>query len=228
MSSEAEDLRPAKERAWRELAEIDAAYDRGELDEVGWHAAVLAIVEPAYLSADSPRAQSGRSGDAASWRHARGLLLDALPGDCTLLDIGCANGHLMETLVAWAAEEAMKVEPYGVEISAPLAELARTRCPQWADRIWTANAMGWQPPRRFDVVRTGLEYVPPDRRAAYLSHLIRHVVAPGGRLVIGVYNEGRDGDVASEVRSYGHHIAGRTSRPHRHPRLAYKAFWIET
>ena len=61
----------------------------------------------------------------------------------------------MESMAAWAG-----VEPYGLEISPELAELARRRLPQWADRIWVGNAPTWTPPRRFDVVRTGLDYVP--------------------------------------------------------------------
>lgn len=223
-----EELAAAKERAWREAAGIDAAYRRGELDEAGWHAAWLAIVEPAYLGADNPRAQSGHSGDPARWEYARRLLTQALPGDCALLDIGCASGHLMECLVDWAAADGIRVEPYGVDISAGLADLARRRCPQWADRIFTGNAAHWRPPRRFDVVRTGLEYVPPDQAGRYLRHLVEHAIAPGGRLIVGVYNEERDRTtVEDEVRSHGYPIAGRTSRPHRHPALAYKALWLD-
>ena len=72
------------------------------------------------------------------------------------------------------------------------------------------------------------DHVPPDRRAAYLAHLLCHVVAPGGRLIIGVHNEERDRDtVAAEVSGYGHRIAGRASRPHRHPGIAYKVIWID-
>jgi 2-polyprenyl-3-methyl-5-hydroxy-6-metoxy-1,4-benzoquinol methylase len=223
-----EELAAAKERAWRQAARIDGAYERGEIDTAGWHAAWLAIVEPAYLAADNPRAQSGHSGDAAGWERARRLLTDALPGNCTLLDIGCANGHLMESLVDWAGQDGIAVEPYGVDISAWLADLARRRCPQWADRIVTVNAADWRPPRRFDVVRTGLEYVPAARAAAYLAHLFDHVVAPGGRLVIGVYNEERDlTTLEDRVRGYGYDVTGTTSRPHRHPALSYKALWID-
>ena len=29
------------------------------------------------------------------------------------------------------------------------------------------------------------------------------------------------------VASWGHPVVGRTSRPHRHPALSYKAFWVE-
>jgi hypothetical protein len=107
------ELAAAAERAWPQAAQIDDAYERGLIDTAGWHAAWLAIVEPAYLARNNPRAQSGQSGDPAGWERARRLLADALPGDCTLLDVGCASGHLMETLVDWAAQDGIAVEPYG-------------------------------------------------------------------------------------------------------------------
>ena len=106
-----EELASAKERAWRELQEIDAALDEGRIDESGWHDAVRAIVEPAYLAADNPRAQSGHGGDETQWEQARRLLTDALPGDCTLLDVGCAHGYLMQSLVAWAGQDGIAIEP---------------------------------------------------------------------------------------------------------------------
>jgi SAM-dependent methyltransferase len=222
------DIASSKERAWRELAVIEEAFNAGRIDQAGWHDAVLAIVEPAYLAGDNPRAQSGHSGDAARWERARRLLVDALPGDGSFLDIGCASGHLMETLTAWAGESGIRIEPHGVDISPALAVLARERCPRWAERIWTANAMGWRPPRRFDIVRTGLDYVPAALRSAYVAHLLDAVVAPGGRLVVGVFNEETDQHALErEVSGFGHTVSGRTAAPHRHPALSYKAFWID-
>src|SRR3954449_13247422 len=158
------ELEGAKERGWRELAEIDAALERGEIDEDGWHAAILAIVEPAYLGAESPQMQSGHSGDALAWEFSRRLVMDAVDRAGTFLDIGCANGLLMESVARWGVEDGHPIEPFGVDISAALAQLARDRCPQWADRIWTAHAAVWRPPRPFSYVRTGLEYVPDRSR----------------------------------------------------------------
>ncbi|MCX4799498.1 MULTISPECIES: class I SAM-dependent methyltransferase [unclassified Streptomyces] len=228
--SPADDLAAAKERGWRESSAIDAAFAAGHLDQQGWHDAVRALIEPAYLAADNPRAQSGHSGDAAHWERARRPLTRALPlGGGDFLDIGCANGHLMETLTAWAAQDGIRIEPYGVDISQALAALARDRCPQWSSRIWHANAMDWTPSRTFAIVRTGLDYVPPTLRGTYVRHLLHAVVAPGGRLIVGVFNEERDQDrLEGDVASMGYRVAGHVTAPHRHPGLLYKAFWVDS
>jgi Methyltransferase domain len=214
-----EKLEAAKERGWREIAAIDAAYAAGELDEAGWHAAMAAIVVPAYLSADTPQGGSGSSRDAAGWEYARSLLAEAVEPGWTFLDVGCANGLLMESMAAWAG-----VEPYGLEISPELAELARRRLPHWSSRIWVGNAADWTPPRRFDAIRTGLDYVPRDRRRPLVTHLLGFC----GRLVIGVHNEERDlPGLEAAVAGWGFTVSGRTARPHPHPQLAYKAVWID-
>ena len=61
--------------------------------------------------------------------------------------------------------------------------MARQRLPHWADRIAIGNAIDWTPERRFDLVRTGLEYVPRGLRPELLRHLFDATVAPGGRLI---------------------------------------------
>ena len=104
-----ERLEAAKEGAWREVAAIEAAYDRGELDDAGWHAAMASLVVPSYLAARTPEAGSGHSGTAAEWEYSRGIVADAIAGHRTFLDVGCANGLLMESMQGWAG-----VEPYGL------------------------------------------------------------------------------------------------------------------
>ena len=61
---------------------------------------------------------------------------------------------MMETLTAWCRERDHIIEPYGLDISPELADLARGRLPHWADRIFAGNAIDCVPPHRFDFVRT--------------------------------------------------------------------------
>ena len=67
-----------RDRAGPLIAEIDAALDRGEIDEAEWYARAADIIRPAYLNAATPEAQSGFSGDAAAWVHARSLIAETM------------------------------------------------------------------------------------------------------------------------------------------------------
>jgi SAM-dependent methyltransferase len=217
----------AKNRAAQLLAEAEAALEAGAIDEAEWYRRIEAEITPRYLAADTPWAQSGKSGDAESFERARGLLVDAMrPG--TFLDVGCASGYLMERMVAWCTRVGIACEPYGLDIAPELVELARVRLPPWRERIFLGNAIDWHPPHRFDVVRTGLEYVPLRRRRDLVDRLLRDVVAARGRLVIGVFSE-ECGESATEreLASWGFEIAGRSERPHSDPRLAYRIVWID-
>ncbi len=178
------------------------------------------IIVPAYLSGDNPRGQSGYSGDEADWRQARGMVADAIPRSGTFLDVGCASGLLMESVSEWCGERSLVVEPYGLEIAPPLADLARQRLPQWADRVFEGNACFWTPPSRFDFVRTGLEYAPLAKRPALITPLLAHTIMPDGRLLIGPYSEQRDETRADpsleeQVRAWGFDVGGKLERPHR-------------
>ena len=116
------------------------------------------------------------------WRRSR---------DGSFLDIGCANGLLMESVVQWAGKDGHCLEPYGLDISEKLAELARQRLPRWRDRILVGNALLWEPPKCFDFVRTEMVYVPNARRREYMERLLTRVVAPGGRLIVCSYGSSR-------------------------------------
>jgi hypothetical protein len=187
-----------KERWRRGVEELARARSRGEIDDDGWFAAMAAIFEEAYLAGDNPRAQSGFGGDEARWEIARRPIADAIDRDGTFLDIGCASGSLLKSIVRWTDH---RLEPYGLELTPALAELARHRLPQWADRIFVGNALTWQPPRRFEFVRTELVYVPAERRRALVRRLLVEVVARGGRLILCGYGSPRSGVPTDPVRT---------------------------
>jgi hypothetical protein len=217
-----DEVEALKDGGWREIAAIDAALERGEIDEAGWHRAMADLVVPAYLAAETPWGQSGKSGDEALWEEARRHIVDAIDRDGSFLDVGCASGYLMESVVRWSPH---RVEPYGLEIAPELATLARRRLPQWEDRIFVGNALTWVPPRRFDFVRTGLDYVPPTRR----RDLVAHLLGFSDRLIIGSFNEEiEERALERAVESWGFGIAGRSEREHRDPRVMRRVFWIDS
>jgi SAM-dependent methyltransferase len=182
-----------------EVSELAEARSRGEIDDDRWFASMAGIFETAYLSGDNPRAQSGFGGDEVRWHAGRRPIAEAIDRDGTFLDIGCASGYLLESIVRWAPH---RVEPYGLELTPALAELARRRLPEWADRIFIGNALTWRPPLRFDFVRTELVYVPAGRRLALVRHLLDDVVAPGGRLILCGYGSPRSAVLADPVNAF--------------------------
>jgi hypothetical protein len=67
-------------------------------------------IEAAYLAADDPRGGSGFHGDAERWERLRRPIVTAVDRDGAFLDVGCANGHLLESVVAWAAADGHRIE----------------------------------------------------------------------------------------------------------------------
>lgn len=129
---------PLKNRAWREVAEIDARLERGDIDEEGWYREISAVLVPAYLGADTPWGGSGKSGTAEDWEYARSLICDAIDRDGSFLDVGCANGYLIESLGRWSDHA---LEMFGLDIAPALAARARERMPHWSERIFVGKAL---------------------------------------------------------------------------------------
>jgi SAM-dependent methyltransferase len=155
--------------------------------------------ERKYLAGENPRQPSGFGRDEADWRRFRQAIVEPVTKSGSFLDIGCASGLLMESVVAWAGEAGHRLEPYGLDISERLAELARRRLPQWRDRIFVGNVLFWAPPARFDFVRTELVYVPSTRRREYVERLLEQVVASEGRLIVCSYGSLRPEGARAEI-----------------------------
>ena len=157
-----------------------------------------ALLEEKYLAGINPRQQSGSGRNEQDWERYRRVVTAPIDKDGTFLDVGCANGLLMESVTRWAAQDGFSIEPYGVDISRKLAELARQRLPRWRDRIFVGNALVWSAPLRFDFVRTEMVYVPNHLRRRYAEHLLEEVVAPGGCLIACSYGSSRPQGIRAE------------------------------
>jgi SAM-dependent methyltransferase len=154
-----------------------------------WFANLRAVLETAYLSHTEPWRQSGMSGPEQRWITLRKPVADCIERSGSFLDIGCANGYLLECCLRWTAERGLTIDPYGLDISAELVALARQRLPQFADHFFVANAFTWVPSMPFDIVRTELCYVPGDYEGAYVRHLLAHYLKPSGWLLVANYME---------------------------------------
>jgi hypothetical protein len=91
----------AKARAQAAIDDVTREYASGVIGEATWQRRVSSALAAAYLGDDDPRWQSGFDGDADLWREARALILDAVPRSGSFLDVGCANGHLLESIATW-------------------------------------------------------------------------------------------------------------------------------
>ena len=173
----------------------------------------LAELETEYLRETDPIKQSGFSGGSERWRAERSPILSAIPASGSLLDVGCANGYLLECLLQWAGECGVTLTPFGVDCSAGLIALARERLPMFRDHFHVANALVWIPPQRFQYVYSVFDCVPQSALGDFVGHLLSQVVAPGGRLILGAYGSRSRREAPAHVdellADLGHAVAGR-------------------
>ena len=219
-----------KDGGWRQIRAINAALASGAISEEAWHQAMIALIKPNYLAAESPYAQAGHSGNAETWEASRGFVADALHRDGTFLDAGCASGIMMESVRRWGAAKGLVIEPYGMDIVPEFVERAQRRLPQWADRFAVGNIRFWIPQHmRFDYVLIRLEYAPPPRRAAMARHILENVLQADGRLIVFVGAEEADLHGAEEAMiAEGLVTGGRVEVPHnKDARMVRRLFWID-
>ena len=103
-------------------------FDNINLEDLNqWFKETQQILEAAYLSAPTAWQQSGKSGTFEDWTRLRIANLAPVNQSGSYLDIGCANGYLLECLVAWAQLKGIQITPYGLDHSHKLVSLAQHR-----------------------------------------------------------------------------------------------------
>jgi 2-polyprenyl-3-methyl-5-hydroxy-6-metoxy-1,4-benzoquinol methylase len=189
-------MSPTACERWKQLS--------AEVDRETYFEALSAAVREYYLADPSnPYQQSGRSSGARRWEETRRFVVQAVHRDGDLMDVGCANGLLLESVLGWAREAGFSLRPHGIDFVAELVALARVRVPADPEAFQVANAFEWQPTRRYDFVRTNLEYVPSADWPEFVRRQYE-AVAPGGRLIVCHYRNAHEpyvdpGDVARRV-----------------------------
>jgi len=140
-----------------------------------------------YMTEIDPIRQSGFGGGEHRWRTEREPILEAVDSDGDFLDVGCANGYLLECLVNWADERGFRLAPFGLDLGEDLLELACNRHPGHSNNFFIGNAWEWIPPRKFKYVYSLYDCVPNVYLEEYIGRLLKNVVSENGRLILGAY-----------------------------------------
>lgn len=188
----------------------------------------LTQLEMLYLLKADPLMRSGFAGGAERWRREREPILDAVTEDGAILDVGCANGMLLQSLVDWALEQGIQLTPHGVDAGERLITEAREQLAGFAENLHVGNVWDWQPPRRYRYVYMVWDCVPVYFLGATIRRLLREFVAPGGRLILGTYGSRsrrqQPFDLEPFIRSLDLPCAGRSAGGE--PRIT-NFFWID-
>ena len=87
----------------------------------------------------------------------------------------------------WCIERGHRARAVRRRHRAGLVARARLRLPQWADRIWLGDAATWVPPGRPALrlrAHAARRASRPNGGARSVAHVLDHVVAPGGRMLV--------------------------------------------
>ena len=157
---------------------------------------------------DNPYRMSGRSTGAERWELKRRCIADAIdrPGD--FMDVGCANGLLLESLQGWTPHELI---PHGIDFVEELIEYARRRHPGFEGNFAVANVWDWEPGSEYDYVRTNVEYLPEADWPEYIDRVAR----PARRLILCHYADRGEPltDCAELLRRSGRGVTGVSAAP---------------
>src|SRR4051812_23220737 len=95
--------------------------------ERSWLESIRESLEEEYLSGKEPWEQSGFFGSYERWLRLRRSIAECVDGPGSFLDIGCANGFLLECIDGWCRERGIALELFGIDVLPSLIALAQER-----------------------------------------------------------------------------------------------------
>lgn len=122
-------------------------------------------------------------GSYEQWKLARDCFVPYVRDANDVLDIGCANGFLLQSLMDWGGRT---FTPWGIDIRETSIDAARAMFPDHADNFVVADmtTLAWTE-RRVDVVLAPFfEY--PEYMGAVATYLEKH---PSSSVVFSVYDD---------------------------------------
>lgn len=126
-----------------------------------------------------------REDSLMAWEKSRRFIVEALHGDGTIVDYGCANGYLLRCLQEWSGS---RLEPFGVDNHPGRLNQARAMFPSLAHHFLDPAELTES--RIFDYVYWAVgDNVDFERQENqnWLA-LVRGHTAPGGRFIMGFYD----------------------------------------
>jgi trans-aconitate methyltransferase len=159
-----------------------------EADRQAYFDAYRQVLQDAYKGAETPWGGAGKGGSYFDWLRLRlpiaeAVAVDPLVRAGSFLDIGCANGYLLECLLDWLPHAGITIQPHGLDYAPEILALAKARLPQYAANLFLGNAWDWTSPQRYDWVRSEMVYVPVNDRPEFVHRLLDEFIAPGGALL---------------------------------------------
>lgn len=131
------------------------------------------------------------------WTEQRKFIAEAIDRSGTILDIGCANGLLLRSLIEWSQH---KLIPYGIDpnqerldgVAEVLPECKNNFAPLRITQLEQLENHGL--PEQFDLVFWNVwDDFDPQIHQHSVAYTF-NVVKPGGRLILGFYHENSQGN----------------------------------
>ena len=161
-------------------------------EENEWFAALKNKLEQSYIRHSEPWKQSGFFISKEAWEKCRRPIADCIEESGTFLDIGCANGYLLECLLEWTGKKGIRIIPYGLDLFPRLIDLAKKRLPEYEGNFYIGNGWNWNNPIQFDYVRTETVYVPECLQKSYIERIINLYLKERGKLLVAEYRSRKD------------------------------------